>query len=202
MASQQANTEVRGNVSTDPEISGRRQRRPPSMLSSNEFIVGHDIESDSELRSVRPTRKGGRRKQTRPREGATDASGPSGAGRGGEAEANQQAPAGRAADRGEGTVVDSHGSTGNAVDVIAEESNSDIRDGVQNEQAGGSGSSSDSDSSSSSSRGSDTEDDDDNDLLQLDELSDEVNEVKSDVEYVRDNAYAMLEAIIKALPLN
>ena len=65
MASQQANTEVRGNVSADPEISGGRQRRPSSVLSSGEFIVGHDNEIESESGSVRPTRKGGRRKQTR-----------------------------------------------------------------------------------------------------------------------------------------
>ena len=65
MASQPTNTEVRGNVSADPEISGGRQRRPSSVLSSGEFIVGHDNEIESESGSVRPTRKGGRRKQTR-----------------------------------------------------------------------------------------------------------------------------------------
>ena len=65
MASQPTNTEVRGNVSADPEISGGRQRRPSSVLSSGEFIVGHDNEIESESGSVRPTRKGGRCKQTR-----------------------------------------------------------------------------------------------------------------------------------------
>ena len=52
-------------MSADPEISGGRQRRPSSVLSSGEFIVGHDNEIESESGSVRPTRKGGRRKQTR-----------------------------------------------------------------------------------------------------------------------------------------